>query len=130
MCRCGDAQRFKGEAAVQNRVTHRIVNQHAAQHDTQNDGGDREAFNPAVGKNQFYGRQKFGENTVFGRGVCCSADTHHGISQKRMGAEKHQKAPAHFEHIGEKHHSALRHRISEKPHVGRQTDVAHDKEEL
>ena len=47
-----------------------------------------------------------------------------------MRAEQHQKAPAHFEHIGEKHHPAFGHRVGKKPHVGCQADVAHNKEQF
>ena len=47
-----------------------------------------------------------------------------------MRAKKHQQTAADFEHISQEHHSAFGHGIGKNSNIGRQTNVADNKEEL
>ena len=63
---------------------HRVAHQLAAQQDAQDDRGDGQALDPAVGLDQLRGRQQLGEDAVLGRRVGGGAQADDGIGQQRM----------------------------------------------
>ena len=129
-CRFGKRREADGIEVKQrkNRGSDFRLNQHAAQYDAENNGSDREPFNPAIGDDQFFGRKQFRENAVFGGRIGGSANADNGVGEQRMAAEKHQQTADGFEKVREEHDSALGHRVGKDAHPGCQKDVAHDEE--
>ena len=85
------------------------LDQHPAQNDAQDDGADREPFNPAVSHDELLGRQQLCEDAVFGRRIGGGADADNRIGQERVAAEKHQKAAAGLDEVREEHHASFGH---------------------
>ncbi len=127
----GDGRLGRGvHAGVHERDVHRQqpsgdvgAHQLAAQQHAQDDGGDREALDPAVGLDQLRGRQQFGEDAVLGGGVGRGAQAHHGIGDERMGAEQHHEAADDLDRVAHEHDLALGHRVREGAHEGGQHHV-------
>ncbi len=58
-----------------------LADQDAAHDGAEDDRHDGQAFDPAVGRDQLFRRQQFGQDAVLGRRVDGSAKADHGIGQ-------------------------------------------------
>jgi hypothetical protein len=100
-----------------------VAHQLAAQQDAQDDGGDGQALDPAVGLDQLRGRQQLGEDAVLGRRVGRRAQAHDRIRQQRVRAEQHHQAAHHLDRVADEHDLALGHGVGEGAHERRQHHV-------
>ena len=106
--RCGiNAGGDEREIKRQQRTGDHRAHQLATQQHTQNDGGNRQAFNPAVGFDELGSRQQLGQDAVFGGRIGRSAQTHNRIRQQRVGAKQHHQAAHHLDGVAEEHHTAF-----------------------
>ncbi len=95
----------------------------AAQQDAQNDGGDRQALDPAIGLDQLRGWQQLGEDAVLGGRIGRSPQAHDRIGQQRMHAQEHHQTARHLDRVRIEHDLAFGHGVGERAHKGRQEHI-------
>jgi hypothetical protein len=130
-----DRELWCDQPAVQSEVDQNAlgqlrVDQRAADDGAEHDGGHRGALHPAVGDDQPFGRQQFGEDPVFGRRIHCRADADDGIGQQRVQAGQHDQAAGELDRVGDQHDPALGLRIGKRPDQWGQHDVGDDEDGL
>ena len=96
-----------------------MPDQLAAKQHTQNDGGNRQTLNPAIGLDQLRGRQQLGQDAVFGRRIGGGAEPDNRIRQQRVRAKQHQQATADLDGVAHEHDLALGPGIGISPHKRR-----------
>jgi hypothetical protein len=102
---------------------HRGPHQLPAQQHAQNDGGDRQPLDPAIGLDQLGRRQQLGQDAVLGRRIRRCTQAHHGVGQQRVQAGQHQQTTHHLDGVAHEHDLALGQRIGKRTDKGRQHHV-------
>jgi hypothetical protein len=106
------------------------VDQHPAEHRAEDDRGDGEPFDPAVGDYQLAVRQVLGEDAVLRGRIERRAEPDDRVGEHRARAPQHDEAADDLDAVGDQHHLALRQPVGEGADVGREQHVGHDEEEL
>jgi len=111
------------EVERQQIVRQGLADELAAEQHAEQDGGNGQALDPAVGLDELRVRQQFGQDAVFGRRVGGGAEADDGIRDQRVHAEQHHQAADHLDEVREEHHLALGQGVGDRAHEGGQDHV-------
>src|ERR1035437_6804723 len=103
-------------------------NQLTTEQNAQNNGSNRQAFNPAIGFDQLRGRQQFSQDAVLGGRIRGRAQTNNGVGDQGVAAKQHQHATQHFDEVADQHHFTLGHGIGKGADKRRQYHVEQGKQ--
>ena len=106
-----------------------LVDERAAQNGPQHDRADRQPLDPSVGDDQFFGGQKFRQDTVLGWRIGGGSQTDDRIGEKGMDTGENQAATAKLDGIGDEHHLAFGQGIGESADESGKTDIGHHEKE-
>ena len=123
------------------RARHRRTQQYPANNGAGDDRADRQSLDPAIGHDQFFRRQQFGEDAIFGGRIRRRTETNHAIrdhhrnirGQTHRGyifVAQHQQAADHFDGVGDQHHAALRKCIRKRADEWCEYHVGHGEEKF
>ena len=106
------------------------IDESAAEHGAKDNRDDRQAFDPAIGGDQFFCRKEFGQDAVLGRRICRRAKTDDGIGQQRMYVCKHHGAADDFYHVRDEHDPTFWQGIGKGAHECGQEHIRQDKKQF
>ncbi|MNS93312.1 hypothetical protein D3C72_1274770 [compost metagenome] len=109
----GDARIDQGNVDGQQHVGYVAADERAAHDGAEDDGGDGQAFDPAIGRHEFFRRQQFRQDAVLGGRVHGRAKADDGVGQQRMHVEEDEGAAEDLDHVGDEHDLAFRQCIGE-----------------
>ena len=82
----------------------------------QDDGGNCQTFDPAIGFDQHGGGQQLSEDAVLGGGIRRRTQTDDGVGEQRVRAKQHHRTTQHLDAIAHEHHLSLGARICKSTH--------------
>ena len=114
---------YAGNAQSQQWPGNGGCHQLTAEQHAQDDGGNGQALNPAIGLDQLGRGQQLRQNAVLGGGVGRRAQAHHGVGQQRVVAKEHEQTAHDLDGIADEHDAPLGQRVRKRTHKRRKQHV-------